>query len=45
MKILHLYSNWKWTGPAEHALNAAIHLFRKGYDLNLCLWQTSPDSR
>jgi len=19
--ILHLYSNWKWTGPADHALN------------------------
>jgi glycosyltransferase involved in cell wall biosynthesis len=33
MKILHLYSNWKWTGPAEHALNVAIHFFRKGYDL------------
>jgi len=33
MKILHLYSNWKWTGPAEHALNVASHLFRKGHDL------------
>jgi len=21
MKILHLYSNYKWTGPADHALN------------------------
>ena len=19
MKILHLFSDWKWTGPAEHA--------------------------
>ena len=33
MKILHLYSNWKWTGPAEHALNLALYLFKKGYDL------------
>ncbi|MDY6971109.1 MAG: glycosyltransferase family 4 protein [Thermodesulfobacteriota bacterium] len=20
-RVLHLYSNWKWTGPADHALN------------------------
>lgn len=33
MKILHLYSNWKWTGPAEHALNVSAHLAKKGYDL------------
>ena len=33
MKILHLYSNWKWTGPAEHSLAAANYLFKKGYDL------------
>lgn len=23
MRILHLFSNWKWTGPAEPALNVA----------------------
>jgi len=33
MKILHLYSNWKWTGPAEHALNVATNLVKRGYDL------------
>lgn len=33
MKVLHLYSNWKWTGPAEHALNVATHLVKKGYDI------------
>ena len=33
MKVLHLYSNWKWTGPAEHSLAAAHYLFKKGYDL------------
>ena len=25
-KILHLYSNFKWTGPADHALNLASWL-------------------
>ena len=33
MRILHLYSNWKWTGPSEHALNLATHLNKKGHDL------------
>jgi len=33
MRVLHLYSNWKWTGPAEHALNLAISLVKRGYDL------------
>ncbi|MCX8043946.1 MAG: glycosyltransferase family 4 protein [Desulfobacterota bacterium] len=31
MKILHLYSNWKWTGPAEHALNLSRELQRQGH--------------
>jgi len=31
MKILHLFSNWKWTGPAEHALNTAIALTKTGH--------------
>lgn len=25
-KVLHLYSNYKWTGPADHALNLAAWL-------------------
>ena len=25
-KVLHLYSNHKWTGPADHALNLASWL-------------------
>jgi glycosyltransferase involved in cell wall biosynthesis len=33
MKVLNLYSNWKWTGPAEHALATAQYFFKKGYDL------------
>jgi glycosyltransferase involved in cell wall biosynthesis len=34
MKILHLFSNWKWTGPAEHALATAMYLFTKDYDVS-----------
>ena len=33
MKILHLFSNWKWTGPAEHALATAAYLFKREYDV------------
>jgi len=27
--ILHLYSNWKWTGPADHALNLVNELKKR----------------
>ncbi len=33
MKILHLFSNWKWTGPAEHALNLVLHQQRSGHSV------------
>lgn len=33
MKILHLYSNWKWTGPAQHALSLAVQLRTAGHDV------------
>ena len=33
MRILHLFSNWKWTGPAEHALHAATFFAKRGHDL------------
>lgn len=33
MKILHLFSNWKWTGPAEHALNTARALSHTGHQV------------
>lgn len=39
MKVLHLYSNWKWTGPAEHALTTARHLLGKGYGLTFACAQ------
>lgn len=31
MNILHIFSNWKWTGPAEHALNLALEHQRQGH--------------
>jgi len=33
MKILHIFSNWKWTGPAEHALNMATAHLKSGHDV------------
>jgi glycosyltransferase involved in cell wall biosynthesis len=35
VKILHLFSNWKWTGPAEHAVNAVVCLRKRGEDVTL----------
>jgi len=33
VKILHLYANWKWTGPAEPAVNLAGELHRRGHEI------------
>ncbi len=33
MKIFHLYSDWKWTGPAEPALNLCATLNKRGHDI------------
>jgi glycosyltransferase involved in cell wall biosynthesis len=35
MKILHLFSDWKWTGPAEPVLNLCKELERRGHDVTL----------
>jgi len=32
MRVLHLFSNWRWTGPAEPALNLAAALQRHGWE-------------
>ena len=34
MKILHLFSNWKWTGPAEPAVNLATALQARGHEVH-----------
>ncbi len=33
MKILHLYSDWKWTGPAEPAIQACQSLQNRGHEV------------
>ncbi len=33
MKILHLFSNWKWTGPADPTLALCKELERRGHDV------------
>ena len=35
MKILHLFSDWKWTGPAEPVLHLCKELERRGHDVLL----------
>ncbi len=33
MKILHLFSNWKWTGPADPTVNLCKELEKRGHEL------------
>jgi glycosyltransferase involved in cell wall biosynthesis len=35
LKILHLFSDWKWTGPAEPVLNLCGELEKRGHDVTL----------
>lgn len=35
MNILHLFSDWKWTGPAEPALNLCLALRARGHEVAL----------
>jgi glycosyltransferase involved in cell wall biosynthesis len=35
LKILHLFSDWKWTGPAEPVLNICKELEKRGHDVTL----------
>lgn len=37
MRILHLFSNWKWTGPAEPALHAAAAQARRGHEVAMAM--------
>jgi glycosyltransferase involved in cell wall biosynthesis len=33
LKILHLFSDWKWTGPAEPVVNLCFALQQRGHDV------------
>ncbi len=35
MKILHLFSDWKWTGPAEPVVNLCHTLQQRGHEVTL----------
>jgi len=35
MKILHLFSDWKWTGPSGPIVNLCKELERRGHDVTL----------
>jgi L-malate glycosyltransferase len=35
MKILHLFSDWKWTGPAEPVVNLCLALQQRGHEVTL----------
>ena len=35
MKILHLFSDWKWTGPAEPVVNLCLALQERGHEVTL----------
>jgi len=43
MKILHLFSDWKWTGPAEPALNLCTALKKRGHDVTIACGKAIDD--
>lgn len=45
MKILHLFSDWKWTGPAEPMLQLALAQRDAGHDVRIALPDAPPGQR
>jgi glycosyltransferase involved in cell wall biosynthesis len=43
MKCLHLFSDWKWTGPADPVVTLCDHLGRAGVDVALAFRNAPPD--
>ncbi len=43
LKILHLFSDWKWTGPAEPALNLCVELKKRGHDVTFACGKAMDD--
>jgi glycosyltransferase involved in cell wall biosynthesis len=44
MKILHLFSDWKWTGPAEPVVNLCWALQKRGHEVVLAYRRPPFDS-
>lgn len=45
MNILCLYSDWRWTGPAEPALQMCLGLQQRGHVVHFACRQVPPDNR
>ncbi|MEA2013264.1 MAG: glycosyltransferase family 4 protein [Verrucomicrobiota bacterium] len=45
MKILHLYSDWKWTGPAEVVIQMCQSLENLGHEVIFACRATPPEHR
>ena len=45
MKILHIISDWKWTGPAEPVVNLCAELQRRGHDVTLAIAKVYGDNQ
>jgi glycosyltransferase involved in cell wall biosynthesis len=43
LKILHLYSDWKWTGPAEPAIQACRSLMDRGHEVIFACCEPPPE--
>ncbi len=44
MRVLHLFGDWKWTGPAEPTLDLCIELRALGVDVTLACQPAPPDA-
>ncbi len=38
MRVLHIFSDWKWTGPAEPVLNLCVGLHQGGHNVTLACY-------
>lgn len=45
MKILHIISDWKWTGPAEPVVTLCAELQRRGHDVTLAIAKVHGDNQ
>ncbi|MCX8023108.1 MAG: glycosyltransferase family 4 protein [Syntrophorhabdaceae bacterium] len=43
MKVLQLFSDWKWTGPAEPVVSLCEHLLIEGVDVELAMRRAPQD--
>jgi len=43
MKVLHLFSDWKWTGPADPVVSLCENLSARGIEVSLAFRKAPPD--